>query len=160
MTDNISNVKTKKERLVQALKDYFKKNEDNHAESQIERLMHEIGGSYKEIEGMDWSANGKYQEGEGIFLLKFEDENFYAHIGQFRTGSYHTDFYYQDAYLQLLETEAEYNAPEEVYNFAFRNRTISFKSDNKAYITGHTHAFDSVNDAIECIVENRTSMLV
>jgi hypothetical protein len=101
MTDNISNVKTKKERLIQALKDYFNKNEDNHAESQIERLMHEIGGSYKEIEGMDWSANGKYQEGEGIFLLKFEEENFYAHIGQFRTGSYHTDFYYQDAYLQF-----------------------------------------------------------
>lgn len=153
-------VKMDAKTLEAALNEHFKLNPDNHAESQVEELMDKLGGDYEAVQKMDWSANGKYQEGEGVFLLKLEGQNFYAYVGQFRTGSYHTDYYYQDAYLQYLETEAQHNVPTETYQFVFRNRTVSFKSDNKAYIVGYTQAFDTVADAIECIVENRTSMLV
>jgi hypothetical protein len=51
----------------------------------------------------DWVQDGKYQHCESI--VKFEDEFF--SVNESRSGSYHTDWYYNDTYIFPVERREE-----------------------------------------------------
>lgn len=57
------------------------------------------GESLKIIEEGEWEQDGKYQYRS--IIVQFNGD--YIQISESRSGSYHTDWYYGDAYIGLVE---------------------------------------------------------
>jgi hypothetical protein len=61
------------------------------ADGHLEELYHgEDSGPYKVIESGDWIDDGKYSYSDVIF--EFEGKNY--RLNKSRSGSYHSDYYY------------------------------------------------------------------
>lgn len=73
-----------------------------HADVIKELFLEDYSDAYEVIEEGDWVSDGKYQHCDLIF--KFEDK-FYS-VSMYRSGSYHTDWYYE------WEDTKEFECPE------------------------------------------------
>ena len=128
----------------------FNKDEDNHVENILEESLIGFKAKISMFESMEWSDEGKFQNGAGVAIIEVENEKFYAEVSQCRSGSYYEDYYYSNANLDGLSSEQEFNEPNKVFEFSFRGKTIIIKSDGSAMIM--ESKFSSVEEAINSLI--------
>lgn len=149
-------VKELKDFLKKSLDEAFNSKDDSHygsildiVEEDLKTKGYEV--SIDQVEKGSWSSDGKYQELEdAVSCITIEGLKFYAGIGQSRTGSYHTDYYYNEPYLSFLMTEDVYNAPDPVTNFEYKGKTITIMTDKTAKIDDVS--YETVEVAIDKIL--------
>lgn len=131
------------------LTEMFTKNEDkdSHLVNFLDREPRIE--SYDELEE-NWEDNGKYSFGDFEILLTFKGEEFVLFASQSRSGSYHSDYYYQGANYDNLMTKAEYDAPKKVIDFPFKGQTIEVLTDKSAKLNGLL--FATVEEAIQSLI--------
>lgn len=146
-----------KELLRTSLESAFSSVSDEHYENTLESVHSDLetkGYSIeiKQINDGDWTDGGKYQDLEdAVSCFTLEGHKFYVGIGQMRSGSYHSDYYYNDAYISYIETEDEYNAPTDVTSFMYKGVKITIlsnggaKTENGAVFSTVELAIDTVN---------------
>lgn len=145
-----------KEILKQSLKEAFADADDEHYDSVLENVYSDLktkgySVSKKTVNHGEWSVNGKYEYLEGaVSCFTLEGHKFYVEFSQSRSGSYHSDYYYNDAEIVLIETEEEYNAPTDVVSFMYKGNKITILSDDSAKMENGMIA-SSVELAIDLI---------
>lgn len=145
-----------KEFLRNTLETAFASVDDKYYENTLE-IVHcdlEIKGysvDMKIVNHGDWTAGQKYQELEdAVSCITLEGHKFYVGIGQMRSGSPFSDYFYNDAYVSYIQTEKEYNAPTEVVSFMYKGQKITILSDDSAKMENGMIA-SSVELAIDLI---------
>lgn len=104
----------------------------------------------KEIQD-EWIDDGKYSYGTFICVIQYKDNEYVAEFSQSRSGSYHTDYYYDTATLDNIQLATEYFAPKPIYSFNYKNKTVVIFKDE---IRVDSNIFESVELAIDFIQEN------
>lgn len=145
-----------KELLRTSLESAFSSVNDEYYENTLEKVECdlEVKGysiEIKQINDGDWNADGKYQNLEdAVSCFTLEGHKFYVGIDQMRSGSYHSEYYYNDAHVSYIQTEKEYNAPTEVVSFMYKGQKITILSDDSAKMENGMIA-SSVELAIDLI---------
>lgn len=137
----------KKEIIENQIKKLFSIDEDKH----VDTILSSIKGltNLREIDS-SWEDEGKYSYGSMTYFFEYENEKFYVEVGQTRTGSYFTDYYFQDAQLYDIQTDEEYNAPKIAYSFKFKDNDIIIFDNNTASVLNITYY--TVEDAINSLL--------
>ncbi|AQW88864.1 putative nucleotide reductase subunit C [Erwinia phage pEa_SNUABM_50] len=60
---------------------------------------------YVQVEEGDWVDEGKYSYRDDTFF--FPDLNVYVNVGQSRSGSYYSDYYYDDPSFMFVEPQTK-----------------------------------------------------
>lgn len=106
---------------------------------------------YKIVNNGRWVSDGKYEMLEdAVVKVVVDGDVFFADIGQSRSGSAFTDYYYDNAYLGCLMTEAEYNAPVVKHSFDYKEKKVMIMSDGSAKVDDV--AYPSVEAAIDAVI--------
>ena len=104
----------------------------------------------REIED-EWIDDGKYSYGTFICMIQYKDNEYVLEFSQSRSGSYHTDYYYDPATLDNIQLATEYFAPKPIYSFNYKNKTVVIFKDE---IKVDSNIFKNVELAIDFIQEN------
>ena len=82
--------------VAQLLSSLFKNNsEEKHWEHILENTAEDIYNQFETIEEGNWTDDGKYSFLEDCIIKHIPTETFWS-IGQSRSGSYYSDYYYGD----------------------------------------------------------------
>lgn len=104
----------------------------------------------KEIQD-EWIDDGKYSYGTFICVIQYKDNEYVLEFSQSRSGSYHTDYYYDSATLDNIQLASEYFAPKPIYSFNYKNKTVVIFKDE---IKVDSNIFENVELAIDFIIKN------
>lgn len=132
--------------LEKLLVEHFK-NKERH----VEWILDEIS----EIEFVclreDWNESGKYIFGDFDFKVKYKNDEYFVNISQTKSGSYYSDYYYNEPEISNIMTFEEYSKPKEIFSFIFRKETIKVLENNTVLI--NDIIFNTVEEAINYILE-------
>lgn len=106
--------------------------EDTHCFNNLENI---IDNEYDIDElSEDWKDNGKYSIGTMIYKIKYKNQNYILTVYQSRSGSYFSDYYYNNPDSFELKTEEDYYKSNKVYTFTEHGYTFSiYKDKNNNY---------------------------
>lgn len=137
------------EELEELLKENFKKYNDVHVESIIDRIS-----EIQEYECLkdDWEENGKYLYGDLVFKIKYKDTYYVIDCSQSKSGSYHTYFYYIEPDLNDIMTFEDYNKPKEIFNFSYKSQNVKIFENNIVKVC--ENSFNTIENAIDHIINN------
>lgn len=142
--------------LKETIEAAFANADDEHYKSVLESVYSDLetkgySVSKKTVNDGDWSVNGKYEYLEGaVTCFTLEGHKFYVEFSQSRSGSYYSDYYYNDPQIESIETEEEYNAPTEVVSFMYKGHKIIILSNGGAKMENGT-TFSTVELAIDTV---------
>lgn len=107
--------------------------------------------TFKVVNKGRWISDGKYETVEdAVVKLVIDNVVFFANVGQSRSGSSFTDFYYNEPYLGSLLTEEEYNAPTIEYTFEYKGKKVNAMSNKTAQVD--SKSFPSIEAAIDSVL--------
>ncbi len=86
--------------MLELLKEKLVGNTDSHPES----FLDDTGIDYKEVAEVTWIDEGKYSHGS--YLFSVGDEHFELSVS--RSGSYHTDYYYDICEISQYTPDTRY----------------------------------------------------
>lgn len=78
---------------------------DNDIESDEDGEYNDEGIKYKKVVDGDWTDEGKYSYRTDTFY--FPELNVYVEVDQSRSGSYYTDYYYDEPTFGFVEPHTE-----------------------------------------------------
>lgn len=108
--------------------------EFNGKEHSMDGIMDRVVGSLfskgyevnlHEEEDVTWIDEGKYSYGNATYSVVLDGEKYYIQLGQTRSGSYYSDYYYQDVDYNI-SSDSEYNAPKVVYTHKEGELVVDF----------------------------------
>ena len=138
--------------LEQILIKAFKESDDSHVSCVLDEI--EEIDDYDEISDI-WEDDGKYSHGDMEFMILYKKARYYISVAQSRSGSYFSDYYYDEPTLYSIQTEKEYKAPKIKLSFSFRNNTIEILDNNTTRVV--EDIFSTTEEAINFIINNLTN---
>lgn len=138
-----------KEKLESVIKEYSE--DDVHVNNLFDKLLDkEIIEDYEDVED-SWSDEGKYSYGDIVYKVKMDGQFYYVTMTQSRTGSYYSDYYYNEPDLIDILTEEEYNVPDDVITVQYKDKFLTIRED-KSFVINET-VYPSLEEAIASITD-------
>lgn len=78
---------------------------DNDEDEDTDGEYNDEGIKYSFVEEGDWIDDGKYSYREDVFF--FPDHNVYINVSRSRSGSYYSDYYYNDPEYCFVEPKTK-----------------------------------------------------
>ena len=136
--------------LSDELSELLQKSIDENPEASLGMLIDCLEGLDSADVNVSWEDEGKYSYGEITAVVGYKGSLYHIEGSQTRTGSYHSDYYYQDATIHDVLTDEEANRPTVVASFVFRGKTVTMMSNGTVEV--EQTSFKSVEEAIESIL--------
>lgn len=103
-----------------------------------------------DITNADWIAEGKYEYCDCSYLISTNYGDYVLTVGLSRSGSYYTDYHYNEPTFIDFVSKSEFYAPKIKLSFVYKGSTINIMDDNTVKVDNNIYS--SVEEAIDEVI--------